>query len=66
MPTKSNPADLASRGSTVEELKKDTLWWGGPEFLKCLPEEWPERKVEKLDNDPERRKNVHIPYQGRE
>lgn len=28
-----NPADVASRGSTISELLKNTLWWQGPEWL---------------------------------
>lgn len=31
---KENPADLASRGSSLEELSSSTLWWEGPEFLR--------------------------------
>lgn len=34
-----NPADLISRGVTVDELEKSTLWWTGPEFLRTT--EWP-------------------------
>ena len=28
-----NPADLASRGLSVRELKDNKLWWSGPSFL---------------------------------
>uniref|UniRef100_A0A914Z4E9 Integrase catalytic domain-containing protein n=1 Tax=Panagrolaimus superbus TaxID=310955 RepID=A0A914Z4E9_9BILA len=38
--TKENPADLATRGATVSELKADTLWFEGPQFLKT-PTLWP-------------------------
>ena len=31
--TKENPADLPSRGCTLQELKDLTLWWHGPDFL---------------------------------
>ena len=34
IPTKCNPADLCSRGITVEELSNSDLWWSGPEFLR--------------------------------
>lgn len=30
-----NPADLASRGATVERLKNNSLWLHGPRFLKA-------------------------------
>ncbi|XP_055840854.1 uncharacterized protein LOC129908416 [Episyrphus balteatus] len=33
VPTKLNPADLASRGISPSELKANTLWWRGPEYL---------------------------------
>ena len=31
--TKENPADLPSRGCTLQELKDQYLWWHGPKFL---------------------------------
>lgn len=30
---KSNPADILSRGTSVESLLQDTMWWNGPPFL---------------------------------
>lgn len=33
VPTKENPADIISRGSTIKELTKHTLWLNGPKFL---------------------------------
>ena len=38
--TKSNPADIASRGTGAQELVDNTLWWNGPDFLWNLPEDW--------------------------
>ncbi|KRX26299.1 hypothetical protein T07_8519 [Trichinella nelsoni] len=32
-PTKNNPADLLSRGSTVKQLASQPLWWHGPPWL---------------------------------
>ena len=32
---------MASRGSTADELIKDSLWWHGPEFLRLGAENWP-------------------------
>lgn len=40
VPTKFNPADIASRGCTVQELK-DSLWFNGPSFLLENEEHWP-------------------------
>ncbi|CAI4220403.1 unnamed protein product [Auanema sp. JU1783] len=37
IPTKKNPADLASRGSTASSLKSDTLWWTGPSVCRESP-----------------------------
>ena len=31
---KENPADLLTKGKTVEELIDSKLWWHGPEWLK--------------------------------
>ncbi len=39
--TNFNPADLASRGTTVETLLSTTLWWEGPTWLKLPPVDWP-------------------------
>ncbi|KRY43585.1 hypothetical protein T03_6748, partial [Trichinella britovi] len=32
-PTKNNPADLLSRGSTVKQMASQPLWWHGPPWL---------------------------------
>lgn len=41
IPTKLNPSDLITRGSTPTSLNKQKLWWHGPEFLLSSPEHWP-------------------------
>ena len=38
--TKSNPADIASRGAGAQELIDNPLWWNGPEFLWNSCEDW--------------------------
>ena len=38
--TKSNPADIASRGAGAQELIDNPLWWNGPEFLWSSLEDW--------------------------
>lgn len=40
-----NPADLASRSATVEELLTNELWWEGPAFLGRPQEDWPSHKA---------------------
>ena len=41
VPTTQNPADAASRGLTALELKRHTLWWNGPPWLKTQPVRFP-------------------------
>lgn len=40
IPTKENPADIASRGTSTIELQRNKLWWNGPDWL-IKPIEWP-------------------------
>ncbi|KAI5719978.1 hypothetical protein M8J77_000061 [Diaphorina citri] len=40
IPTDSNPADLACRGSSAVDLQGNKLWWEGPGFLAL--ETWPD------------------------
>ena len=46
MPTKVNPADLVSRGRTVEQLQSDVIWWNGPEFLQDEEPQWPDTNIQ--------------------
>ncbi|XP_053395705.1 uncharacterized protein LOC128555912 [Mercenaria mercenaria] len=41
IPTKENPADVASRGTTLEKLKSNTTWWYGPKWLLEPMPDWP-------------------------
>ena len=36
-----NPADIASRSCTGQELIEQELWWSGPTFLKSSSDSWP-------------------------
>ena len=49
VPTKLNPADLVSRGMTIEDLSPENIWWQGPEFLKQNIENWPKQPVQTAD-----------------
>ena len=40
-PEQENPADLATRGLSGEELLNNSLWWEGPEYLECSKDLWP-------------------------
>nr|CAH7762827.1 unnamed protein product [Callosobruchus chinensis] len=52
VPTKSNPADILSRGMYPNELGMNRLWWKGPMFLLNEESDWPEIK-QKSCNLPE-------------
>lgn len=41
VPTKQNPADIASRGSKISEIECSSMWWHGPEFLTSQLEKVP-------------------------
>ncbi|XP_033105172.1 uncharacterized protein LOC117107577 [Anneissia japonica] len=47
VPTKQNPADVATRGSNIRSLADNQLWWQGPEFLIEEKTNWPTNKFEK-------------------
>ena len=40
--TSENPADIASRGCTLHQLKDSNLWFNGPSWLILSEEEWPQ------------------------
>jgi len=56
-PGKNNPADLPSRGLTVEELATSHMWWEGPDFIKADELEWPVEAEVQILPDPEEKKN---------
>lgn len=51
MPTKSNPADIASKGSTASMLIEKQLWWNGPDYLLEPEQFWPKSQI-KCDEKP--------------
>ena len=50
--TKENPADIASRGTSVNKLRSDQMWWHGPKWLQNDENSW---KIVKLEDD-----NQHV------
>ena len=45
VPTEFNPADLASRGTSVLSLMESSLWWSDPEWLAKPVAFWPQKNV---------------------
>jgi hypothetical protein len=45
VPTKLNPADIATRPISVKELENSSLWWNGPNFLQDSEDNWPKTKL---------------------
>jgi hypothetical protein len=41
IPTKENPTDVASRGTTLETLATDSNWWHGSKWLLKPTSDWP-------------------------
>jgi hypothetical protein len=53
VPTKQNPADIASQGTTATPLVESKLWWNGPEFLVKSIEQWPSQPGHYQEDDSE-------------
>lgn len=51
---------LQPRGCSVSELSSNRLWWEEPEFLKLPPEQWPDNKIDEMENVEERRAVVFL------
>ena len=66
--TKENPADMASRGKTLRDLRNDELWWHGPNWLQKMEDSWPHWEVpiinkEVLENLAKMEKEPKILYE---
>ena len=57
--TSQNPADLATRGLTTEELVHSNFWWHGPSWLKDDMTEWPSWDFQQIDDDTLQRLAKH-------
>ena len=44
VPSKENPADIATRGQSLSELTS-SIWWTGPQWLLQHKQQWPDWKV---------------------
>ncbi|XP_066590763.1 uncharacterized protein [Prorops nasuta] len=43
IPSRDNPADVATRGLDPVTLKNSKIWWHGPDWLSDPPERWPDQ-----------------------
>lgn len=61
VPTRSNPADIGSRGADARHLESNSLWWSGPAFLTELESNWPGPPTNiKEDDLPEFKVQSHL------
>ena len=44
VPGVENPADLPTRGLTLDQLRNSELWWHGPGYLLEAEDQWPQKK----------------------
>ncbi|XP_062704582.1 uncharacterized protein LOC134286899 [Aedes albopictus] len=58
VPSKDNPADLISRGMTLDELASQSLWWHGPAWLGALDIPWPAKYATSKSTSLEARKII--------
>lgn len=53
-----NPADVASRGKPLKELKNEKIWWSGPEWLKQNEIQY--NRHQSLVTELERREMINV------
>ena len=46
-----NPADLATRGISAQELSESQLWWRGPKWLRDPETSWPTWNIPEINPD---------------
>ncbi|XP_066585528.1 uncharacterized protein [Prorops nasuta] len=51
IPSRDNPADLATRGLDPTVIKELTIWWQGPNWLHASKENWPEQPTNVKPSD---------------
>ncbi|XP_065366923.1 uncharacterized protein LOC135959782 [Calliphora vicina] len=57
--SKSNPADLASRGITLSQLINNDLWWQGPSWLSRPHADWPAQSFNFVTEEETKPIHVH-------
>ncbi|XP_066600040.1 uncharacterized protein [Prorops nasuta] len=51
VPSRDNPADLATRGLDPCSLRESAIWWHGPSWLQESAENWPEQLITVTPSD---------------
>lgn len=62
VPSSDNPADMLSRGLTVDELIENELWWHGPLWVEAK-ERWTQQDVSRETDTPELKTVTAITFQ---
>ncbi|XP_018373016.1 PREDICTED: uncharacterized protein LOC108767569 [Trachymyrmex cornetzi] len=58
--TKSNPADMLSRGMDPRELPYSEIWWSGPSWLQASPDQWPQEFIMERQDGLEERSRERV------
>lgn len=48
-----NPADIGTRGTTIDQLIEESTWWNGPHFLRQDEDQWPDDITEETSAQQE-------------
>ena len=61
VPGKLNPVDLTTRGTSMQEADKRSIWLNGPTFLKLEESEWPTMsEIQPLEADDFEVRTLHV------
>ncbi|XP_018368805.1 PREDICTED: uncharacterized protein LOC108764898 [Trachymyrmex cornetzi] len=58
--TKSNPADMLSRGMDPRELPYSEIWWSGPSWLQASPDQWSQEFIMERQDGLEERSRERV------
>ena len=59
-----NPADLGTRGISVQAMKESTDWWTGPSFLRQESTPSVTKEPTRLSSEAQREDKVEVPFRG--
>ena len=49
--TNDNPADLATRGKQIDEIRNNSFWWHGPEWINKTENLWPSWNIPEITSE---------------